>query len=330
MKKKVVCVTPAGRRKYMRLLIPQILMSDTVDRYDIWLNTGDSRDIAFLEYAASKYSKINIIPQPEGKVNGNKSINAFFKTACDEDSIYIRLDDDIVWIEPDFFDKMAKERLEDSSSFLLSPLVINNSICTHLLQQEGKYHYPEFLPAYSFSPLTWGDANFAYKLHDWFLKILEHNKLDNIKLHKRFDIALNRFSINSISWYGSVMKSFNAVILDDEEEYLTTIKGRELGKINKIIGNVVVGHFAFYSQRALLDESDLLDRYSLAAKKTYSYNPEFENISNDLESKIIEIEKDFIEKKLNENYFDKLKVKMKEAYKNIYVPIITFKKVGSL
>ena len=33
---KVVCVTPAGRRRYMKILAPYVIRSMVVDRWDIW------------------------------------------------------------------------------------------------------------------------------------------------------------------------------------------------------------------------------------------------------------------------------------------------------
>ncbi|MEO8582127.1 MAG: hypothetical protein ABI425_06185 [Patescibacteria group bacterium] len=102
---RIVCVTPAGRRRYLRYLIPQIISSSIVDRYDIWVNTIDTNDLLFLEKISKKYPKIRLIPQPEGEIVDCASVCAFLKLATDVDTIYIRLDDDIVWIEPNFFQK---------------------------------------------------------------------------------------------------------------------------------------------------------------------------------------------------------------------------------
>ena len=44
---KVVVNTAAGRRRYMRCLLPFVLSSPIVDRYDIWVNTLDKLDTAF-------------------------------------------------------------------------------------------------------------------------------------------------------------------------------------------------------------------------------------------------------------------------------------------
>ena len=328
---RLICATPAGRTKYMRYLVPQILISDEVEKYEIWLNTRNKYDLDFFEFLEKTFPKVKLIEQPDGIVNGNKSINAFFKKAMDEDAIYVRLDDDIVWLEPDFFSKIKNARLADKESFLLSPLIINNSICTHLLQQEKKFEYPDYLPAYSADTLTWEDPKFAFQIHEWFLDLLEQNQEAKLRLPVDYTIALNRFSINAISWYGKVMKSFDGVVLGDDEEYMTVIKGRELGKTNKILGNVLVSHFAFYTQRALLDSTNLLERYGQAVKKTYADSKEimeiFKIIDAFLASKDEEIRLNVPPPKTPlQNFIDSTK----NTIKNIKVPTIQFETIENI
>ena len=84
---KVVVNTAAGRRRYMQYLIPYVLASDIVDRYDLWINTHNGADIEFFKKMASLYPKINLVWQPDGWVNGNASINAFYKQCIEEDTI---------------------------------------------------------------------------------------------------------------------------------------------------------------------------------------------------------------------------------------------------
>lgn len=102
---KIIVNTAAGRRRYMQYLTPFVLSSNIVDRYDIWINTHNGADIEFFKMLAEKYPKINLCWQPDGIVNGNKSINAFYRDCIEEDAIYFKLDDDIVWMEPDAIKK---------------------------------------------------------------------------------------------------------------------------------------------------------------------------------------------------------------------------------
>jgi hypothetical protein len=274
---KIVCVTPSGRRRYMKYLIPQIISSPIVDRYDIWLNTELEDDIVFLESLAKMYSKINIVYQPDGVINGNKSINAFFKKAIDEDTIYIRLDDDVLWIEPDFFEKMVEFRTKNREFFLVSPMIINNAICSYILQHYGKLSYNKKLTSNCFDLDSWVDADFALKLHKQFLNKIEEGTTQSLYV-PHTQISLNRFSINSVCWFGSEFKKFDGLVLGDEEEYISTLKPMELNKINSFAGNILISHFAFFTQRKVLDTSNLLTLYEKMIDKTYARNQEYVKI----------------------------------------------------
>jgi hypothetical protein len=320
--KKLVCVTPAGRRRYMKNLIPQILSSDIVFRYDIWINTTNVDDINFFEFLDKKFEKINLIYQPEGIVDGNKSINAFFKTSMSEDEVYVRLDDDIMWIIPGFFDEIYQKRIEDNDSFLISPLVINNSISTHIFQQKNKYQFDSYLPALCMNDLTWSNPRFAYNLHLWFLNHLENKTYNNIKTEDYY-IALNRFSINSIAWHGSDFKLFDAEVKGDEEEYLTVIKPAELKKVNKIIGSLLVAHYSFFPQRDYLDKTDLLNRYENAVRESYSSNLLAVEIFSEIDKYFLKIDQLPIPK-LNQIG------KLKNLLASVKVPVIKFKRLSDI
>lgn len=54
---KIVANTAAGRRRYMQYLVPFVLSSDIIDRYDIWINTHNGTDIEFFKRLAKEYSK---------------------------------------------------------------------------------------------------------------------------------------------------------------------------------------------------------------------------------------------------------------------------------
>lgn len=46
---RIVVNTAAGRRRYMQYLIPFVISSEIVDRYDIWVNTHNGADIEFFK-----------------------------------------------------------------------------------------------------------------------------------------------------------------------------------------------------------------------------------------------------------------------------------------
>jgi hypothetical protein len=171
--------------------------------------------------------------------------------------------------------------------------------------------------------LTWRDPKFAYNLHLWFLNHLEKNTYESLKTQD-YLIALNRFSINSISWFGSDFNKFNGSIKGDEEEYLTVIKPAELQKSNKIIGSLIVAHYSFFTQREYLDKTDLLNRYEKAIRITYSENLYARELFN-------EIDLYFLNEKISKN---KSKVfsyqKLKDQILDIKVPILKLKTIREI
>lgn len=252
--------TAAGRRRYMQYLIPQVVASDIVDRYDIWVNTMDKEDIAFFRKCAEAFPKIRLVWQPDGVVDGVSSINAFYRDCCEEDAVYIKLDDDLVWLEPGFFQKMADFRIGHPEYFVVSPLVINNMMCVYILQAKGrlKMAREEYFRASFNYKVT--DGAFAADLHDWFLKKLEDGSWEGLHCGA-VPWGLGRFSINSISWFGADFRKLGGVIPGDDEEYLSCVRPAELGLANCVNGDCLCAHFAFFTQRGELDKLDILERY---------------------------------------------------------------------
>ena len=257
---RVVCVTPAGRRRYMELLVPQVLACGLVDRYDIWMNTDHPADRKFLDSLA-KLDRVRLVPHPDRTAPGTEAIGGFHRTAMDADTIYIRLDDDVVWLEPGFFDTLLRFRVAHPDYFLVMPLIVNNALCSHLLQTMGKITVSHVLNTACFDPVGWRSARFALQLHRLLLDLIRSGVTDRLHCGAHV-VALNRFSINSICWFGRDLASFGGVVGVEEELEMSAVIPARLGKVNCFCADTVAAHFAFFSQRAKLDEAGILEQYT--------------------------------------------------------------------
>lgn len=267
---KIVVNTAAGRRRYMQYLIPYIVSSEIVDRYDIWINTHNGADIEFFKQVAAKYPVVNLVWQPDGVVNGNKSINAFYKACVESDTIYFKLDDDVVWMEPGLIEKMVRFRVDNPQYFLVSPLVINNSLSTYLLQVEGKLKLDKYYEAICSHPVFWKSGYFAKELHTWFIeKYLKTRQWEKLYLGKK-EMGMTRFSINAILWFGEEMKKFAGEVPGDDEEFLSCIYPTRQGMSNGWNGDAVVAHFAFFTQRDQLDKWHILEQYGEICEQDFT------------------------------------------------------------
>ena len=258
---RVVCVTPAGRRRYMKLLAPLVLSAPLVDRYDIWLNTDDAGDLAFLEEIRRLApDRVRLVPQPDGKEPGWGAIHGFARTAQDTDTIYIRLDDDIVWLEPGFFETLLRFRVDQPRFFLVSPLVINNALCSHILLTCRKIATSRFVGAICMDAVGWREAEFAVALHRLLLDLARRGETHRLHCGAR-EIAMNRFSVNVICWFGRDMAAIGGEVGPAEEEELSNIIPARLGRANCFCTDTVAAHFAFYIQRDVVDRAGLLEEY---------------------------------------------------------------------
>lgn len=258
---KIVVVTAAGRRRYMQYLVPFVIAADVVDRYDIWVNTHNGADIEFFKRLAAQFPKINLVWQPDGIVNGIKSINAFYKGCVDEDTIYFKLDDDIPWMEPNLIQKMVDFRIDNPDYFLVSPLVINNAGSTYIMQVCNKLKLNEYYNSNCFNFVLTSDGEFCYQLHDWFIEHKLKTGIWESLYCGPHPVSLIRFSINAILWFGKDFKNFKGVVPGDDEEYLSCTLPSIIGKSNCYNGDAVLSHFAFGTQREVLDKKEILERY---------------------------------------------------------------------
>lgn len=258
---KIVVNTAAGRRRYMQYLVPFIVSSEIVDRYDIWVNTCNGADIEFFRLLAEKYSKINLVWQPDGVVNGISSINAFYHRCIESNTIYFKLDDDIIWMESDAIKKMIDFRIDNPRYFLVSPLVINNALSTYLLEICGKIQLDAYYNSSASHNVLWKSGDFASQLHKWFIeKFLLTDRIAELHLGVH-DMAMTRFSINAILWFGDEMKKFNGIVPGDDEEFLSCIYPTRCGLSNCWNGDTLMAHFAFFTQREELDAQNILQIY---------------------------------------------------------------------
>ncbi len=263
----------------MQYLIPQVICSDIVDRYDIWVNTLDKKDIVFFELLAGKYDKINLVWQPDNLIDGIHSINAFYRQCVEDNTIYIKLDDDIIWLAPNFFETIVKFRIDHPEYFVVSPLVINNAKTTYLFQIQGKLNLARYQRAESFGKILWHSGKFALELHNWFLdNYLKPGKWEDLYC-KDYPMGITRFSINSIAWFGEQMKAFDGVVTGDDEEFLSCVKPTLEGKSNCFCGSTVIAHFAFRSQRKELDAANILERYGDVLFEQWKKQPVIQGIN---------------------------------------------------
>lgn len=255
---KRIIVTPAGRKKYLELLSAHLESQKAFfNEWHLWLNTNNQDDIDYCNFLRDK-NIAKIINLPE---KGDRNINTiykFFSYCIEPDTLYLRLDDDIVWLEPFFINKMFLERERDKNTLLIGGNVINNAICSHIQYRLGNLDYCGYS---CLDDKGWRDPLYAAQVHRKFIEAIGKNEIDKWRF-KSWICTGERFSINCISWIGEHFAKFNGAVGINEEEWLTEAASLRFGG-SRMNGDAICSHFAFETQRSYLDKTNLLYHYSM-------------------------------------------------------------------
>jgi len=260
--RRIVAVTPAGRKRYMELLVPQILAyRPIVDSYQIWVNTANSEDIAYFLQLEADYPDFIVLRRlPKECQPGGPSIHRFFPACTDPDTVYVRFDDDIVYLDTlDAFKAFVTYRIEHPEHFIVFANILNNAVITHFHQTEGRLTLPKQVQNDCLCPNGWEDPLIAEAIHR---QVLSRSTLESFHFPPRVIETPYRISINCISWLGSRFQEFGGNVDEDEEPWLAALAPAERKETTCVYGDYACVHFAFWTQRRHLDNTTILSEYA--------------------------------------------------------------------
>jgi hypothetical protein len=267
---QTIIVTPAGRKRYLEILFNHLSkQKKDFTVWQLWLNTENQEDIEFCKSLERHYDWIECYDL-DVPFRGLKSIYTFFKYCINKDCVYIRLDDDVVYLEKGFIRKFATARKKNPVPFLMYANIVNNVLCDHIHQRIGALSLNPCPINYSvMDEIGWADPQVAKVKHDSFFENYYQNNIDSYKFNFFWRLKLHnveRCSINAISWLGERFAEFGGVVGEDEEQWLSVDKPVHDGSYNVIYGDALCVHYAFYTQRDFIDSQD----YILKKYKTIS------------------------------------------------------------
>lgn len=255
---------------FAKLLDNQI---NDYDEWHIWFNSRDNNiKNEILQLINSRKGSI-IIPNNSDPDRGLANVPRFWKQdSTDNDAVYIKLDDDIVWMEPGFIRKMFEFKTQNTNNFIVSANVINNAITSFLHVRTGHLSINTFkngllgkLPCTDnfLCPYGWANPNFAEQLHLAFIEDIKQNNYQKWYLPNWILDLQQIISINAISWIGSDMHMFlNTMDMGENDEFFIMNYGSiRLNKLNIIYGQAICAHYSFHTQKAYLDKTNILKEY---------------------------------------------------------------------
>lgn len=262
---KVVVCTPAGREKYLSVFkkfIYRKIEEGLVDEWQLWLNTVDANDIAYLESMEKENPKVKIYRLGEPITPTWETYNAlqthkFFINTHDDDTIYIRFDDDIIWCADDAIEKICKARIDYPEAFIIYPNIINSTVWTAWHQENGalseeagvvkKYNKAD--PDYAYlDAFNYTDSCLIDHIHNTFKKRYEEGSLAAYYKPSFEMTDYQRFSICCIAWWGKDKLRPGYI----EEPQLAYQIAEELGRPNFCVGDALMVHYSYHTQRGYL------------------------------------------------------------------------------
>jgi hypothetical protein len=276
--KKVIVFTPYGRELTASILyryLKRDFEAGVIDEWQLWQNT-DEDQVSDREYAtklAAENEWIKEIPYPEeaGPRAYPKQLNTgrfYHKVAeQDPDAIFVRMDDDIVWIDQHAIKNLVNYRLDNPFPFVVFPLIWNNATCSYYLQQGEQMPswWGVVKTSYCMDPIGWADPHFAASIHGHLLDMIETKQIPRLFMHTSIQLPMgHQFSV---SCFAQKASEYLEGVPGEEEAWHTITMPYEKGRPNAIVPDALISHFSFFHQREyLLKNTDLLDRYRALAE----------------------------------------------------------------
>lgn len=181
------------------------------------------------------------------------------RLASFQDSIFLKCDDDIVYLDIDKLGDFVEFRRTNPKYFMVSANVVNNGVCAHLQQAAGSIpesvgHFE--LPPGGFGGSLWLSGERATQLHDFYLQARDKR----LPLPEKVVDWTERLSINFIAWLGRDLVHM-ALPKCDDEGALTIALPELLNRPTAIYSDFMVSHLSFGPQENGLDVERLIAGY---------------------------------------------------------------------
>lgn len=138
---------------------------------------------------------------------------------------------------------------------------MNNALCSWLLRHHGLLETDDTLSAQAGCATGWRDPQFAVTLHSAFLDLISSGARISTP---DTSVSLSRFSINCLGFFGEEVQRLGSKFCPpgvDDEEWLSASLPLKEGRVGRIVGTTCVAHYSFFTQEAVLNATNILDRY---------------------------------------------------------------------
>ncbi len=256
--KKVIIVIPGGTKPEIEILLNHL--SHEVNYFDechLWVNTDSKERIDYMQETAKRFPFVQCVYRDFG-IKDTIAAIGMFTDKCVKDNIYIRLDNDIVFIEHGAIKRLVNFRIKNNDLFLVYGNVINNPYnCARCWDT-----YINKCPSLAYGNEIRCSCDLMLRTHKVFLdNCANYNKYycDSF----RYSSTMLTLPINVISWFGNSLKQFGRTV-GNEESFLVSRPAT-----NGVCGNALFSHLTYACQREQCYKSGRNQEYLKIRKRYY-------------------------------------------------------------
>lgn len=292
---RVVAWTPYGRERTVSILAEYMRRDherEIVDEYWLCQNTDPNQvdDLAYMYRLNQDHPWVKIQERPAHfprRVPKQRNTGSFYYYMTDPDTVYVRLDDDIVYVHPDAITNLATAKIQMAVSVAVHATMWNNAVTSWYFQKAGvipapgdttqvrfdggheTYTWPEVGGPWCMDPVGWTDGRFAVALHRLLLDRIEAGEPESCYLYQDMPWKLGeQFSVSAFASLGTMYAGLDepgVLVPDEEENWHTVHQPKVIGHPNIINGNSLVSHYTFFPQQTEVFKTDVLDQYRALA-----------------------------------------------------------------
>lgn len=259
-KSKVILIIIAGRRKNLEILIPHIMRArQHFDYCELWMNAvWEKSDAEYIRALPSNYPGTFVLKDDGAwRVAGKfEHYVRYYKTLANDDTLYVKLDDDILWMERDAIKDLIDVRQNSQVPIIVIGNVVNNAFCNVEHQKLGLYPKELELTTSCYDKTAHLSSEFAELVHRTFLKQLLRNlSASEYQFPTRLAPMGRRTPNHVFAFYGK-----DILWRRDDEAEIGTISGLERRPI-LIAGKPIFLHYGYDGQTKFLDTTDIRATY---------------------------------------------------------------------
>jgi hypothetical protein len=253
--KKICVVTNGSDRKFLQAMVWHLVAQKRRNEFDEWVifkTRHDADDDRYLEMVRGIHPWITV---EDRNVQADRSLD-IARSTTRADTIYVKLDQTIVWLEDGFVRTLVEARIRNPEHFLVVPNVVNHGFVAFIYKRNGVFDAP-----LGYEDL---DAKTAKKMHEAFLEDLEKNSI------ARWTRAFSHYvkedagavSLPAVAYFGVDFADF---VIDGGvgvDEYLTSVVPQRKERRVLFVGSPLCANYAANErQLAVLEGTDIHKRY---------------------------------------------------------------------